>query len=140
MKQLEKTKLGLDKKFRIVLQTPASFGFFEAIHDFVKYIELNPSLSGGLSLRIKANRELDIQNKYGYLKQIYQGVEDIAIDSNADLGHDRYSVIRDLSRIQSNDVSDSNAFWKKRELSRKLTDEVYNRLITYLSEAKKVVK
>ncbi len=138
MKPIGKTRSGLDKKFQRVLQTPASFDFFVAIHDFVKYIELNPSLSGGLSLRLKANQELDIPNKYSYLMQIYQGVEDINIKSDVDLGHARYAVIRDLNRIQGNDVSESNSFWKKRELSRKLTDEVYKRLIMHLSGSKGV--
>ena len=136
MKPAGKTKSGLDKKFQRVLQTPAGFDFFVAIHDFVKYIELNPFLSRGLSLRLKANQELGIENKYSYLKQIYQGVEDINVKSNVDLGHERYTVIRDLNRIQGNDVSENNSFWKKREFSRKLTDEVYKRLIMHLSESK----
>ena len=49
--------------------------------------------------------------------------------SNVDLGHTRYSVIVELNRIQNNDVSDSNSFWKKRELFRKLAGEIYERLI-----------
>src|SRR5438445_12343 len=120
MKLPDKTKVDLDKKFQKVLQTPASFALFVAIHDFIGHIEVNQSLSDILSQRLKVNQELDITNKYSYLKQIYQGVEDINIKSNADLGHARYAVMRDLNRIQSNDVSDSNSFWKKRELSRKL--------------------
>lgn len=133
MKSFRETKFDLDKKFQKVLQTPASFDFFVAIHDFIQYIELNPLLSKGLSHRIKVNRELDIPNKYSYLKQIYRGLEDINTKSNADLGHERYSVIRDLNRIQNKDVSDSNSFWKKRELSRKLAATIYERLNTYLS-------
>lgn len=136
MSPVQKTLSGLDRKFQKVSQTPASFNFFVAIHDFIEYIELNPSLSGGLSLRLKANQELDIQNKYGYLKQIYQGVEDINIKTNKDLGHARYAVIRDLNKIQINDVSESNSFWKKRELSRKSTDEIYQRLTVYLLGSK----
>ncbi|MCL5733704.1 MAG: hypothetical protein M1334_03560 [Patescibacteria group bacterium] len=138
MTQKEKTRVELDKKFKKVLQTPASFDFFVAIHDFVQYIELHPSLSGGLSLRLKANQELGIPAKYGYLKQIYQGVEDINIKSDDDLGHARYAVIKDLNKIQEKDVSESNSFWKKRETSRKLTDEIYQRLIIRLPELKKI--
>ena len=130
MKILQKT---LDKKFRKILETPASFDFFVAIHDFIEYIELSKSLSGILSHRLKDNRELDIPNKYNYLKQIYQGVEDINNKSNIDLGHARYAVIRDLHKIQSNDVSESNAFWKRRELSRKLATAIYERLSAHPS-------
>lgn len=136
MKLSEKTKSDLDKKFRKVLQTPASFDFFLAIHDFIQHIELNRSLSDILSRCLKANREQGISNKYGYLRQIYQGVEDINVKSTVDLGHARYAVIRDLNRIRSNDVSESNSFWKKRELSRKLADEVYKILIARISESK----
>ncbi|MEK9154988.1 MAG: hypothetical protein AAB596_02905 [Patescibacteria group bacterium] len=133
MKILEKTKLDLDKKFQKIMETPPSFDFFVAIHDFIKYIELNPSLLDGLSQRIKVNRELNIPSKYALLKQIYQGLEDINIGSDADLGHVRYMTIKDLSKIQNKDVSDSNSFWKKRELFRKSTNEIYKRLNTYLS-------
>ncbi len=136
MKSLEKTKSDLDKKFQKVLQTPASFDFFVAIHDFIKHIELNQSLSDILSHRLKANRESGIPIKYGYLKQIYQGVEDINGRSNVDLGHARYAVILELNRIQNKDVSDTNSFWKKREVSRRLTDEVYKRLTAHFSKLK----
>ena len=125
MKLLKKVKSDLDKKFQKVLKTPASFDFFTAIHDFIEYIELNPSLSSKLSSRVKFNRELNIPNKYGYLKQIYQGLEDADIKSSADLGHTRYMVIQELNRIRNKDVSESNSFWKKRELFRKLTGEIY---------------
>lgn len=125
----------MDKKFQRVLETPASFDFFVAIHDFIEHIELDPSLSGGLSERIKANRELDIANKYGYLRKIYQGLEDINTKSNIDLGHTRYMVIQELSKIQNKDVSESNSFWRKRELSRKLTGIIYERLNAHLSES-----
>jgi hypothetical protein len=128
MKLSGKTKSDLDKKFKKVLQTPASFDFFVAIHDFIKHIELNPSLLNGLSARIKINKELDIAGKYDYLKRIYQGLEDISKKSSNDLGHARYAVILELNRIQNNDVSDSNSFWKKRELSRKLATMIYERL------------
>ena len=133
MKPSTKTKSGLDRKFRKVLKTPASFDFFLAIHDFIKYIELNPSLVESLSPRIRVNRELDIADKYSYLKKIYQGLEDVNIKSDLDLGHARYFVIRELNLIQKNDFSDSNSFWKKRELFRKLAEEIYQRLSTNLS-------
>ncbi len=128
MKSLGKVKSGLDKKFQKVLKTPAGFDFFVAIHDFIEHIELNSSLSDSLSSRIKSNRELNIPSKYSYLKQIYQGLEDADIKSNIDLGHARYAVLLELNRIRNKDVSESNSFWKKRELLRKLTGEIYNRL------------
>ncbi|RJP43855.1 hypothetical protein C4587_02515 [Candidatus Parcubacteria bacterium] len=136
MKPLEKVKSDLNKKFKKVLQTPASFDFFVAIHGFIEHIELNVSLSRGLSPRVKANRDLNISSKYDYLKQIYQGLEDISVKSNADLGHARYSVIRELNQIQSGEASESNSFWKKRELFRKLTGLVYGRLDAYLASLK----
>ena len=122
---MKKVKSDLDKKFQKVLKTPAGFDFFTAIHDFIEYIELNPSLSSKLSSRVKSNRELNIPNKYGYLKQIYQGLEDADVKTNVDLGHTRYMVIQELNRIRNKDVSESNSFWKKRELFRKLTGEIY---------------
>lgn len=123
----------LDKKFRKVLETPASFDFFVAIHDFIKHIELNSLLLDGLSGRIKVNRELDIANKYDYLRKIYRGLEDIDEESSADLGHARYAVILELSRIQNKETSDNNSFWKRRELSRKLATVIYERLSMHLS-------
>lgn len=128
MMLLEKVKSDLDEKFQKVLKTPASFAFFVAIHDFIEHIELNSLLSASLSSRIKPNRELKIPNKYGYLKQIYQGLEDADIKSNIDLGHARYMVVQDLNRIRNKNFSESNSFWKKRELFRKLTGEIYERL------------
>lgn len=123
-----KLKSGLDKKFQKVLKTPASFDFFVAIHDFIEYIELHSSLLNNLSSRIKINKELNIPKKYGYLKQIYQGLEDADSKSNVDLGHTRYTVILELKKIKNKDVSESNSFWKKRELIRRLTGEIYSRL------------
>lgn len=128
MKATGKVKSDLDKKFKKVLKTPASFDFFVAIHDFIAHIESHASLANGLSHRLKSNRELNIPNKYNYLKQIYQGLEDAENESDADLGHARYAVLVELNRIRNNDVSESNSFWKKRELSRKLTSEIYERL------------
>mgnify|MGYP001606982121 CR=1 FL=1 len=124
----EKVKSGLDKKFQKVLSTPAGFDFFVAIHDFIEHIESNESLSDNLSSRIKINREMRIPNKYNYLKQIYQGLKDAENRSNIDLGHTRYMVILELNKIRNKDVSESNSFWKKRELSRKLAGEIYERL------------
>jgi hypothetical protein len=128
MKSALKTKADLEKKFQKVLQTPASFAFFEAIHDFIEYVEETPSFSKNLTYRDKISRELNIPAKYGYLRQIYQGLEDAAAKTNKDLGHARYMVVRDLSRIEENEVSESNFFWKKREVFRKLVSEVYERL------------
>jgi len=62
------------------------------------------------------------------LKQIYQGLEDANSKSDVDLGHARYMALIELNRIRSKDVSGSNSFWKKRELFRKLTGEIYERL------------
>ena len=125
MKTPAKVKGGLEKKFQKVIATPAGFDFFVAIHDFIEHIELNASLASSLSDRLKPNRELNIPVKYNYLKQIYQGLEDANSKSTADLGHARYAVLRDLNRIQNKDLSESNAFWKKRELFRKFTGEIY---------------
>lgn len=134
MKTAEKRKSDLDKKFKKVLETPASFDFFMAIHDFIKHIELNPFLSKGLSARVKANKELDIANKYNYLKKIYQGLEDMSKKSGVDLGHARYMIIRELNQIKNKEFSGSNSFWKKRELFRKLAGIIYERLNAHLSE------
>ena len=128
MKSLEKVKSDLDKKFQKVLKTPASFDFYVAIHDFIEHIESNSSLLAGLSSRLKPNRELNIQGKYSYLKQIYQGLEDVNSKPGVDLGHARYAVLIELNRIRNKEASESNSFWKKRELFRKLTGEIYKRL------------
>jgi hypothetical protein len=140
----QKTKTGLDNKFAKVKETPVSFAFYIAIHDFIAYIEANPALLEALSKQIKINRELGIPDKYVMLRQIYQAIEDMHSDSTRDLGHDRYSVIRDMNRIQGEDHSDSNAFWKKRELFRKTSGEIYERLNHHLSgdksEASAMVK
>ena|SRR3989344_3834155 len=128
MKLLKKTRLALDKKFQKVADAPEGFGLFEAIHDFIEHIELNPAFSDGLSYRTKANRELNIPTKYGYLRQIYQGLEDADAKTNRDLGHARYMNVRDLGRIQNQEFSESNFFWRKRQLFKKLAGEVYERL------------
>lgn len=123
-------KVGADlhKRFQKVVATPASFDFFVAIHDFIEHIESNPSLSAVLVSTTKANQELNIPTKYSYLKQIYQGLEDADNKTGDDFGHARYAVLRDLNRIRGKDFSDSNTFWKKRELFRKLSGEIYLRL------------
>lgn len=128
MKLQKKAKTDLEKKFQKVLKTPASFDFFVAIHDFVEHIESTPSLSKNLSCRIKSKPELKISNKYNYLKQIYQGLEDAKTETNADLGHTRYMVLRELNLIRNKNLSESNSFWKKREVIRRLTSEVYEGL------------
>lgn len=125
MKPSASVKSGLDKKFQKVLNTPASFAFYLAIHDFIKHIEDNAALSGRLLSKTKLNRELNIVTKYGYLKQIYQTVEDTNRKSDADMGHTRCMALLELNKIRSQDVSESNTFWKKREVFRKLTSEVY---------------
>ncbi|MBI5733250.1 hypothetical protein HY967_04885 [Candidatus Jorgensenbacteria bacterium] len=131
MKLTRKVKSDLDKKFQKVLKTPEGFDFFVAIHAFIKYIESNPLLSDSLSSDLKPNRELNIPGKYSYLKQIYQGLEDADRKSRGDLGHARYMVIREMDRIRSKDFSESNSFWKKRELFRKLAGEIYQTLIPH---------
>ncbi len=128
MKSPGKVKSDLDKNFQKVIKTPAGFDFFVAIHDFIEHIELNSSFYGSLSSRTKPNRERNISNKYNHLKQIYQGLEDINGKSGVDLGHTRCMVMVELNRIKNKDVSESNPFWKKRELFRKLTGEIYERL------------
>lgn len=125
MKLLNKVKSGLDEKFQKISKTPAGFDFFVAIHDFIDHIELNPSLSKNLSSFMKANQKLSISGKYGYLKKIHQGLEDANTKSKADLGHERMMVLVELNKIKNNNVSESNLFWKKRELFRKLTGEIY---------------
>jgi hypothetical protein len=128
MKVSSKVKNGLDKKFQAVIKTPASFDFFVAIHDFIAHIEANSALIDGLSPRLKPNRQQNIANKYGYLKQIYQGLEDAQNKLNVDFGHARCMALVELNKIKEKEVSDGNSFWKKRELFRKLTEEVYGRL------------
>ncbi len=116
MKLPKKEKINLDKKFQNILKTPASFDFFVAIHDFIKIIELN---------KLCINQDPNISKKYEYLKRIYQGLEDADNKSNIDLGHERYSIILELNRIRNKDTSESNSFWKKRELFRRLAGEIY---------------
>lgn len=128
MKNSEKHNIGLNKKFQKIVATPASFEFFVAIHDFVGHIELNPFLIKILLNKTKANKELDIENKYGYLRKIYQGMEDMNTKSNADLGHERYMIMQELNKIQNKETLESNSFWRKRELFRKSAGIIYERL------------
>ena len=95
MQHEKSTKVALDKKFKKVAETSASFDLFVAIHDFIQHIELNATLAEGLSGRMKINRELNIATKYDYLKQIYQGLEDMGAETKNDLGHARYAVMRE---------------------------------------------
>lgn len=129
MKILPKVKSGLEKKYQKVVKTPAGFDFFVAVHDFVEYIEANSALANHISSNAKANLALNIPNKYNYLKMIYQGLEDADIETNEDLGHTRYTTLLELKKIRNNDVSDSNSFWKKREVSRESVGEIYQRLV-----------
>ncbi len=126
----KKVKNDLDKKFQKVQQTPASFDFFVAIHDFVQHIELNPTLCRNVVSLTKINQELKIPAKYDNLKRIYQGLEDADTESKADLGHTRYMVLVELNQIKNKNFSESNSFWKKRELFRKLSGEIYEKLNT----------
>lgn len=128
MKLSGKVKSGLDKKFQKILKTPASFDFFMAIHDFIKHIESNSALSISVLSSKKSNQESKILTKYFNLKRIYQGLEDVHNKSDVDLGHARYAALIELNRIRDNDVSDSNSFWKKRDLFRKLAGEIYQSL------------
>lgn len=137
MKASPKAQRDLEKKFQKVLDTPASFDFFVAIHDFIEHIERNSSLSGSPSYRTKLKRELNVLNKYNYLKQIYQGLEDADTKSTADLGHSRYAVLRELNQIKNNSASESNSFWKRREQLRKLTGEIYE-LLNHANTSAKV--
>lgn len=130
--KFSKKKPNLEQKLQKMLKTPASFAFFVAIHDFVEVIELDVTLS----------RKLSKDLKYGYLKQIHQGIKDVSVRARAstskeDLGHERYMVINDLNKIQSKELSESNSFWKKRELFRKLAMDIYDRLNPSAVETRK---
>jgi hypothetical protein len=134
MDATKKVKTSLDMKYKKIRETPASFAFFIAIHDFIQYIESTPAFAvffGGA----KAKRAMEIpQKKYFLLTQIYQGIEDMDAQLTKDPGHSRYSVMRELGSIRNKDVSESNTFWKKRDALRKLTGEIHATLTVYLSE------
>ena len=118
MKVLEKVKNVLDEKFKKVQETPAGFDFFIAIHDFIEHIESHSSLL----------KNIQISNKYLYLKQIYQGLEDANSISDIDIGHARSMVLVDLIQIRNNIFSESNTFWKNRDTIRKVSGEIYGQL------------
>ena len=130
MERASKAKEALHRKFNKVKETAAGFDFYVSIHDFIDFIESDASFS--VFLGEKAKRGAEIPPKYFYLKQIYQGIEDIDEKTTADLGHDRYVAIRELGLIRRNDLSESNSFWKRRELFRKLSGEVYKILDAHL--------
>jgi hypothetical protein len=121
-------KTDLDKKFQKVAQAPEGFVLFKAIHDFIEHIETIPAFVDELTHNTKINRELNIPTKYGYLRQIYQAVEDAHTKTTNDLGHTRYMNIRDIVLIEKQEFSENNTFWKKRVLFRKLAGEMHARL------------
>jgi hypothetical protein len=110
-------KKDLAKKHARVLRTPASFAFYVAIHDFVECVEAVP-----------APDRRGLPSKYSHLKEVYQGLEDKYIETDEDLGHDRYMAIQDLNRIQEEKVSDANPLWKRREILRTVAGEVFEQL------------
>lgn len=134
MKSAKKIQLALDRKLKEVRETPASFVFFISLHDFVQYVESTPSFDIFFDSAKKGNRSAEISPKYSILKQIYQGIEDIDVRTNKDLGHDRYVAIRELSSIRKNDVSDNNSFWKRRESLRNAVGEIHGTLHNYLAK------
>ncbi|MFH1978983.1 MAG: hypothetical protein ABII97_01170 [Patescibacteria group bacterium] len=121
-------KNDLDEKFQKILKTSASFDFFIAIHDFVELVESNSSLSKNLAPSVGSNQKEGIPSKYNYLKKVHQGVKDIRTKTSNDLGHDRYMAILELNKIKNKELSDNNSFWKKRELFRKSTGLIYEKL------------
>lgn len=130
MEEKQKVKKDLDKKFQKVFDTPEGFNFFVMIHDFIEYIESTLESSGVISSNAIFNQRMQISKKYFQLKRIYWALEDINTvqPDDVDLGHERYMAILDLNKIKNKEVSDNNYFWKKRELYRKITDEVYKSL------------
>jgi hypothetical protein len=130
----KKTKSALDRKLEEIRETPASFTFFVSLHDFVEYIESTASFAVFFSGTKKGSRAKEISLRYAILKQVYQGIEDLDVNTNADLGHDRNVAIRDLALIRSNNVSENNSFWKRRELLRKIATETHATLNSYLAE------
>jgi hypothetical protein len=135
MKPSEKIKLVLDKKLKVVRDTPASFTFFVSLHDFVEYIESIPTFAVFFGEMKKGSRAAELSPKYFVMKQVYQGIEDIDLRTADDLGHDRYVAIRELSSIRNKDFSENNTFWKRRELLRKVAGEVHKTLNGYLVES-----
>jgi hypothetical protein len=137
MKSLKKDKL--DEKFKKVMNTPASFAFFVAIHEFIEYIERDRVLSRHFSSKSRASENADLLYKYTHLKRIHQGLKDIKIKTGEDLGHVRLTTVRDLNRIRNKETKDSNLFWEKRESFRKQATEIYERLnATLLTKEEKL--
>lgn len=128
----EAAKLALGQKFEKIKKAPAGFALYVSIHDFIEHIEGNASFN--VFLKGKGKRAKEIPGKYVFLKQIHQGIKDIDLRTTADLGHDRYVAIRELSLIRKNDLSENNSFWKRREAFRKVTSDVYKILDAYLTE------
>ena len=120
----QKEKNAILKQFQSVLETPAGFDFFLAIHDLVENIEQHPPLTKHIARGSKGKSTVDIVTKYGHLKRVYQGFEDKKDTSRTDLGHDRYMVIQAIVRIQNKETSENNFLWKKRDLFRKLAEEI----------------
>lgn len=114
MKAPSKKKADLGAKLEKVVNTPAGFDFYIALHDFVEQVEAHPARAAAV-----------LPAKYTQLKEVHQGIKDTSIKSKEDLGHDRYMVIQDLLRIRNRETSDSNPIWKKREMFRSLSVEVY---------------
>ena len=138
MPDTKQIKEGLDKKLKKVRETPENFALYVSLHDFVHYIESIPSFAPFFDDSRKG-RAKELPIKYSFLKQVYQGIEDIDVKTTDDLGHDRFVAIRELTLIRANNLSENNSFWKKRELFRKLVNEVHTTLHAYLAgaEAKK---
>jgi len=134
MKDAKQIQSMLDKKLKKVRETPENFSLFVSLHDFVGYIESTPSFATFFD-NAKRGRAKELPVKYSVLKQVYQGIEDIDIKTTDDLGHDRFVAIRELGLIRANNLSENNSFWKKRELFRKLTNEIHQTLRSYLVEA-----
>jgi hypothetical protein len=132
MKDAKQTQAMLDKKLKKVRETPESFALFVSLHDFVGYIESIPSFALFFD-STKKGRAKEMPIKYSFLKQVYQGIEDIDIKTTDDLGHDRFVAIRELGLIRAGNLSENNSFWKKRELFRKLTNEIHATLRSHLS-------
>jgi hypothetical protein len=135
MKAAGSIKLGLDRKLKAVHETPAGFPFFVSIHDFVRYIESTPSFAVFFAGAQKRSRASELSPKYSVMRQIYQGVEDIDLCTTDDLGHDRYVAIRELGLIRKAEFSENNSLWRRRELMRKMADEIYKTLCDHLSES-----
>lgn len=130
-----KIRSALDRKLKKVHETPASFGFFVSLHNFVEYIESTPTFAVFFSGTKRGSRASELSPKYFVMKQVYQGIEDIDVRTASDLGHDRYVAIRELGLIRNKDISENNSFWKRRELLRKVAGQVHETLRGYLSES-----